>query len=292
MKNIVSLNLAVALFCLSAYANPVSQTFPMEFTDKGHAYIKANLDDLENLPMVVDTAAQIGIFPKNMLTQLKSKQLSNETVSGATGGPQQMQSVVINKTSVGRFEQNELTYIVQNLEKLRSKDGKTPGILGYDFLHHYCVDLNFNEAKVNLNHGACDEASVVGLHHVPFKIENNFIKFQMKVQEVTVDVKLDTGAPHTVINTPLYKQLSGLSVSGTIKAGGLAGGAQEIKELSGLSYHLNGQTIKEETVHLADFSVFEILGYKDKPFVLLGIDAFKKGRLVVDYTKNRLYFKQ
>lgn len=293
MKKLTSLSLIAAVCCLSLHAKAQTHNFPMEFTAKGHAYIRANLNQLENYPMVLDTAAQTGLLPQSILPLLKldEKDLSTDNAVGATGTVR-MQAATVRSTKVGQFEHKELNYLVQDLKKLTLPDGKMPGILGHDFLHHYCVDLNFKETKVSLTQGACDAAAVAGLHQAPFNIENNFIRMQVQVQGVAADVLLDTGAHHTFINTALYKQLSGLNISGTEKTGGMTGHTQDRQVLTGLSYQLNGQLVTEARSYLADMHVFEFLGYKDKAFMLMGINAFKNGRLVMDYSNNKVYFKQ
>jgi predicted aspartyl protease len=293
MNHVTSLSLIAALCCLSLQAKAQTHHFPMEFTAKGHAYIRANLNQLENYPMVLDTAAQTGLLPQSILPLLKldEKDLSTVNAVGATGTIR-MQAATVRNTRIGQFEHKDLNYSVQDLKKLALPDGKMPGILGHDFLHHYCVDLNFKETKVSLAQGACEATAVAGLHQAPFKIENNFIRLQVQVQGVTADVLLDTGAHHTFINTPLYKQLSGLTVTGTEQTGGMTGHTQDRQVLTGLSYQLNGQQVNEARSYLADMHVFEFLGYKDKAFMLMGINAFKDGRLVIDYANNRVYFKQ
>lgn len=293
MKKLTSLSLIAAVSCLSPQATAQTQNFAMEFTAKGHAYIRANLNQLENYPMVLDSAAQTGLLPESILPLLKldEKDLSTDNAVGATGTVR-MQSATVRSTKAGQFEHKDLNYLVRDLKKLTLPDGKMPGILGHDFLHHYCVDLNFKETRVSLTQGACDATAVAGLHQAPFKIENNFIRLQAQVQGVKADVLLDTGAHHTFINTPLYKQLAGLSISGTEKTGGMTGHTQDRQVLTGLSYQLNGKNIAETRSYLADMHVFEFLGYKDKAFMLMGINAFKNGRLVLDYANNRLYFKQ
>jgi predicted aspartyl protease len=293
MKTLTSLSLIAAVSVLSLPVNAQTHSFAMEFTAKGHAYIRANLNQLENYPMVLDTAAQTGLLPQSILPSLKldEKDLSTDDAVGATGAVR-MQAATVRSTKVGPFEHKDLNYLVQDLKKLTLPDGKMPGILGHDFLHNYCVDLNFKETRVNLTKGACETSAVAGLQQASFKIENNFIRLQAQVQGATADVLLDTGAHHTFINTPLYKQLSGLSISGMEKTGGMTGHTQDRQVLSGLNYQLNGHTVNEERSYLADMHVFEVLGYKDKAFMLMGINAFKNGRLVMDYTNQTMYFRQ
>jgi hypothetical protein len=293
MKTLTSLSLIAALSCFSLHANAATQTFPMELTAKGHAYIRANLNQLESYPMVLDTAAQTGLLPQSILPLLKldDKALSTDQAVGATGAVQ-MQTATLGSTVVGSFEHKDLNYLVRDMVKLTLPDGKMPGILGHDFLQHYCVDLNFKEAIVSLNKGACDAAAVAGLQATPFKVEDDFVRLTAQVQGVTTAVLLDTGAHHSFINTPLYKQLSGLTISGTEQTGGMTGHTQDRQVLAGLSYQLNGHTVKEARSYLADMHVFKHLGYADKPFMLLGINAFKNGRMVLDYANNTLYFRQ
>jgi len=293
MKNVTSLSLITALCCLSLQASPEKQVFPMHLTAKGHAYILADLDQVQNYPMVLDTGAQTGLLPESILPLLKldDKALNTIQATGATGSIA-MKTATLGHTVVGNFEHKDLNYLVRDMAKLTLPDGKIPGILGHDFLHHYCVDLNFKDAIVSLNKGACDAAAVAGLQDTPFKIEDNFIRLTAQVQGVSTDVLLDTGAHHTFINTPLYKQLSGVTVGETEETRGMTAHTQERRTLNGLSYQLNGHKVDETKSYLADMHVFNHLGYGDKAFMLLGIAAFKNGRMVMDYANNKMYFQQ
>lgn len=293
MKDVTSLSLIAALCCFGLQASPEKQLFPMHLTTKGHAYILADLGQVKNHPMVLDTGAQTGLLPESILPLLKldDEALSTEQAVGATGSVT-MQTATIASTVVGNFEHKQLNYLLRDMANLTLPDGKIPGILGHDFLHNYCVDLNFKQAIVSLNKGACDATAVTGLQATPFKIENDFIWLTAQVQGVPTDVLLDTGAHHTFINTPLYKQLSGITVGETEATRGMTAHTQERHTLNGLSYQLNGHRVDESKSYLADMHVFNHLGYGDKPFMLLGIAAFKNGRMVMDYTNKKMYFQQ
>lgn len=293
MKNVTSLSLIAALCCFGLQASPEKQVFPMHLTTKGHAYILADLGQVKNHPMVLDTGAQTGLLPESILPLLKldDEALSPEQAVGATGSVT-MRSATLASTVVGHFEHKQLNYLLRDMANLTLPDGKIPGILGHDFLHNYCVDLNFKEAIVSLNKGACDATAVAGLQATPFKIENDFIWLTALVQGVSTDVLLDTGAHHSFINTPLFQQLSGVTKGKAEETKGMTEHTQQRYVLKGLSYQLNGHKVVETQSYLADMHVFNHLGYGDKPFMLLGIAAFKNGRMVMDYSSNKMYFQQ
>ena len=62
--------------------------------------------------------------------------------------------------------------------------------------------------------------------------------------------------------------------------------------LQGVSYQLGSARVEEPKSYQADLHVFNQLGYQDKPFMLLGLRAFRQGRLVLDYVNQKLYFRQ
>ena len=78
MKDVTSLSLIAALCCFGLQASPEKQVFPMHLTTKGHAYILADLGQVKNHPMVLDTGAQTGLLPESILPLLK---LDDEALS-------------------------------------------------------------------------------------------------------------------------------------------------------------------------------------------------------------------
>jgi hypothetical protein len=171
-------------------------------------------------------------------------------------------------------------------------DGIEPGLLGHDFLSHYCVDMNFAEHMLTLTPGQCDSASMSALNVVDIDSSSSLIRASAVFNGVAADVLFDTGAHHSFINSALATQLRGLTVTGEEQTKGLTNKTQLRKVLQGVSYQLGSARVEEPKSYQADLHVFNQLGYQDKPFMLLGLRAFRQGRLVLDYVNQKLYFRQ
>lgn len=278
---------------LPTQAKTPSYSVPLYLNDKGHAYVYASLNGLPNQPMIVDSAAQQGVLPLTLLAPLAlhADKLDTTTVTSATGTTEMTEGVV-DSTVVGGAERPEQEYIFADMSGLTLPDGTQPGLLGHDFLRHYCVDMNFAEQRLTLTPGQCDSASLNALHVVDIDSSTSLIRASAVFNGQEADVLFDTGAHHSFINSALAKQLTGLTVTGEEQTQGLTGPAQPRKVLQGLGYQLGNAQVSEPKAYQADLHVFTQLGYQDKPFMLMGLRAFRDGRLVIDYVNQRLYFQQ
>ncbi|WP_166838511.1 retropepsin-like aspartic protease [Rheinheimera pleomorphica] len=285
--------LALLSVVVPAEAAVTSYSMPMHLNDRGHAYVYASFNGLPDHPMIVDSAAQQGVLPLTLLAPLAlhADKLDTTTVTSATGTTEMTEGVV-DSTAVGGALQAEQEYIFADMSGLSLPDGTQPGLLGHDFLRHYCVDMNFAEQRLTLTPGQCDSASLNTLHVVDIDSSTSLIRASAVFNGQAADVLFDTGAHHSFINSALAQQLTGLTVTGEEQTQGLTGPAQPRKVLQGLGYQLGNAQVSEPKAFQADLHVFTQLGYQDKPFMLMGLRAFRNGRLVLDYANQKLYFRQ
>lgn len=263
----------------------------MHLTNKGHAYIYANVDNLTKYPMVIDTGANTGVLPSSIknLLDLTGKKLSTETVTGGTGD-MELEFIEIANTSIGSETKNNVNYMLRDLTKLESKEQQTPGIIGHNYLVDYCVEFDFRNEQFKLTKKQCSASQTKGLKEVPFKIQNNFIWTDATFGDTKVDVLFDSGAHHSFMNSTLLNKLDNVKKGAKEGFSALTDHEQQRLELFDVSYRLGEHLVEEGLMYYADMHVFNVLGYKDKPFLLLGIDYFKKGRLVIDYHNQTMYF--
>ena len=263
----------------------------MHLTNKGHAYVYADVDNLTKYPMVIDTAANMGVLPSSIKGQLDlaGKKLSKETVTGGTGD-MELEFVEIINTSIGSETQKNVSYMLRDLTKLQSKGQQTPGLIGNNYLSNYCVEFDFIRKQFKLTQKQCSTSQIKGLREVSFKMENNFIWTNATFGDTKVDVLFDTGAHHSFINSTLLNKLDSVSKGEKESFSALTDHEQQRLELFNVKYQLGEHAVEEGLMYYADMHVFNVLGYKDKPFLLLGIDYFKNGRLIIDYHSQTMYF--
>lgn len=282
-----------ALLLNPVLAEQPGHTLPLHLNDKGHAYVFVSLNGVQNQPMIIDSAAQQGVLPLSLLAPLalNADQLETTSVTSATGTTELAEGI-IESTVVAGASQAQLEYIFTDMTGLSLPDGREPGLLGHDFLRNYCVDMHFAVATLTLTPGQCDAKSLAGLSVLDIDTSSSFIRTQASFSGVLADVLFDTGAHHSFVNGALTAKLNGLTVTGEEQTMGLAGKPQPRKVIQGLSYQLGSTQVTEPKSYAADLHVFEQLGYKDTPFMLLGLRPFREGRLVIDYAANKLYFRQ
>lgn len=294
MRNILLMSVMSSLLVkpLLVQSALPAHTVPLYLNDKGHAYIMASIDGVTSQPMIIDSAAQQSVLPLSLLPalQISAEQLDTTTVTSATGTSELTEGIV-ETTAVAGLVQKKLEYIFTDMSGLTLPSGE-PGLLGHDFLSNYCVDMNFAAKTLTLTSGACDSAVLKTLQMVAIETSTSFIRTQARFADSNIDVLFDTGAHHSFINTKLAQQISDLHVAGEEQTTGLIGNAQPRKVLHGLRYQLGNTEVTEPKSYQADLHVFDQLGYQNKPFMLLGLRPFRDGRLVLDYSNNKLYFRQ
>ncbi|MFA0813534.1 pepsin/retropepsin-like aspartic protease family protein [Microbulbifer epialgicus] len=295
MKQVISSLAAAALIngCTTARVPPQEHftSLPMKMTDAGHAYVYGDIGRVQDYPLIIDTAANSGVLPENLLEKLQLPQeaIDKEEVQGATG-KREMISGTVGHTSLLGQAISDIEYIFQDLQSLTLSNGLIPGIIGHNYLRHYCIEFDFINSRFNLAQDSCPADKVENLRAVPFYVDDDFIKTRASFAGTEVDVILDTGAHHSFINSTLFSILSNVGVGKESTSSGLGGHKQKKTEIYQVGYRLGDFPIMESNVYVADLSVFDNLGYNDKPFLLLGLDYFTDGRLIIDYRNSTMYF--
>ncbi|MEQ3696102.1 MAG: pepsin/retropepsin-like aspartic protease family protein [Pseudomonadales bacterium] len=284
-----------AMVLASSYSSAAAVSSPtierdLHYTDRGHAYIGVDLNDELGYPMILDTAANVGVLPNQLKQELdlSGDQLISREVQGAAGKTI-LEMARLDNTAVADLSYSGLTYVFQDLNSLELETGQLPGIVGHNFMSRHCVAFDFTSSRLAMNPGECDEALTQGLRESRFILDRNFIKLTTYFNGEEVDALLDTGAPESYINSPLHA-ITGQQIVDTDEAKGLNDQSVEKGKIESLNYRLGEHDIEEPFAYVSDMPVFAALGYGDKPVLVLGLDIFKQNKLVIDYANNRIYF--
>ncbi|WP_226642711.1 pepsin/retropepsin-like aspartic protease family protein [Microbulbifer variabilis] len=295
MKTIVSsLAIAAIIAGCSTIRAPVQApltSLPMKMTSAGHAYVYGDIDQVQDYPLIIDTAANFGVLPERLQgkLQLAEEDLHIEEIQGATGKREMMRGTVGHTSLRGETVPN-IDFIFQDMQSLTLSNGLIPGIIGHNYLRHYCIEFDFIHSQFNLAKGGCPTGKVESLRALPFHIEDEFIKLQASFAGENIDAILDTGAHHSFINSALLPLLRNVEHGKQSTSSGLGGHQQNKTEIQQVNYKLGNYSILEPIMFVADLSVFDDLGYNNKPILLLGLDLFRSGRLIIDYQNRNIYF--
>ncbi|MCO1336863.1 aspartyl protease family protein [Microbulbifer sp. OS29] len=265
---------------------------PMMISPSGHVYVYADIQGIKDYPLIVDTGTESGVLPESILNILKipEKSLISREIPTTTGNAE-MLTAYLKETSISGKVASDLEYIFYDMPKsLLLTNGLEPGILGHNYLRNFCVEFDFTNSTFNLAEGGCSTDKSYGLRAVPFIIENKQIKTTASFSGIKAEVHLDTGGRYTLMNNALFEQLNHLKMGEERNVSGATGNKMTVKEIQNLSYELGRHKIQEKSIYVGDMPIFEELGYKDTPFLNLGIDYFKSGKLVIDYQNRNIYF--
>ena len=281
-------------FCAVLIAGPALAA-PLEILESGHPIAEVSLNGQGPYRFVIDTAASgSAVTPKlakeraDLFTEGDSRQLA-----GASG---QVGISTVKVRSLGADGKSFDNLVLAALPPSPVDKLGVDGIVGADVLSGSVFDLDIAGGRWELT-PSIDAAVVASLPPaIPFTLSLG----QAPVIPVIVEGKrmaaiVDTGAKGTIINKAAAKAL-GLKIGGGgleqgQSIGGATGSAQSLKAM--LKNVIMGTATKTELpVRIADLPVFQVSGFKlEEPVVLLGIDAFAGGRLVVDYPGKRLFVK-
>jgi len=283
--------ISVALLTTSAVAEQsMSVTVPMKMSDYGHVYVDAKLNNLPAHPMILDTAADNGVIPNSIFKDLAlpKERLFEKKVSGGFS-TSILTHAEVKQTEVGAVSSSNLTFIVQDMTVLKTKQGKVPGILGYHFMKSQCTKFDFGNKEVSFYPKKCPKQVTTNLNSADFWVEGNLIKLNVDFDGQTVEAFLDTGASANIMNTHLFDKLN-IEKEEVVEGKGLHGKKTSAKKLGDVRYQLGGHTITSQKTALIDMPVFKELGYEDKPLLLIGLPDFSDDTLIVDYGAQKIYF--
>lgn len=293
MKTIFNVVSVVILVSVLAQANAQQvepTTIPMMQTKYGHVYVNAQLNGIRNQPMILDTAATVGVIPNNVLEELELPAITidKEEVHGA-GGKVTLSKTKLMTTRIDNISVNNLPYVIQDMKVLELDSGKIPGILGYGFLSKQCSIFDFTNEQVTFHSNTCPQQTSLGLNSADFWLEDDLIKLNIEFNGVKVEAVLDTGAPVNIINSALLAKLDTEKLERNILKGLHSKGVSH-QRLGKVTYTVGKKTIVSSNTIASDMPVFTKLGYEDKPVFLMGLADFSKSKLVIDYQAKKIYF--
>ncbi|QIK95313.1 clan AA aspartic protease [Sphingomonas sp. HDW15A] len=286
MIRIILGSLAMATACPALSA-------PLELLDSGHPVTEVSLNDQNGFRFVIDTAASASAVTPDLVRK-RPAIFGKGNVAQLAGAAGQVGITTLRVSSLSVDGKQHSNLVVAALPPSPVDKLGVDGILGADVLAGHVVDLDLANGKWSLS--ATLDPAVTG--QFPSPIPFTFSQGRAPVVPVTLNGKelraiLDTGAKGTIMNWAAARLL-GLDKKDVLKdgapVGGATGSAADVRSTTVPELTLGSVTRTSMKVRIADLPVFQASGFKpDEPVVLLGIDAFANGRLIVDYPGMRLF---
>lgn len=297
----VALGLISLIMAISAFAQDVPETtsedtaaiaqqFGIDRTDRMTVQVRVN--GSEAVPFIVDTGAERTVIANDLARKL-----------ALDAGPTLTLATISGKYQVNSFFIDTLSTTAVNLEGIeapgleRSNLGAY-GLLGIDSLEDSRVHLDFAHKTMDVLPSRKTRGKT--------KLENGMIVVNAKrkagrmilssarIDGIKVDIILDTGAQSSMANFALrdklrrrhltidYIPVKMKSVTGTI----LDGNYTQIRQID-----VGGLTINDMPMTFAENYAFAALGLKERPAILLGMDALRLfDRVLIDFSNRRVGF--
>jgi predicted aspartyl protease len=268
----------------------IIEEFNIDRSDRMTVQVQVN--GSEAVPFIVDTGAERTVIANDLAHRLSLE-----------SGPMLTLATIAGKAKVNSFFIDRLTTAAVNLQGLeapgleRSNLGAY-GLLGIDSLEDTRVLLDFTRQTMDVLPSRKSRGKT--------KLENGMIVVSAKkkagrmiissakIDGISVDIILDTGAQNSMANLALrdklrrrhrageYLPVEMLSVTGSI----LSGEFTQLKEIE-----VGGMTIKDLPITFSENYALTALNLEDRPAILLGMDALKLfDRVLIDFGNRRVGF--
>jgi predicted aspartyl protease len=238
---------------------------------------------------VIDTGSQRTVISRDLADRLALQTRSEVTILSMTGRSQAT-TVAVPGLAFGNDKVDDIEAPVMEGDNLGA-----PGLLGLDGLHAKRLLLNFRTGRMEISNSARrisrDPDTIVVEAR---RSKGQLILLDSDVNGMAVNIILDTGTNISVGNLALMNRLIRKKRAPTLEQASLISVTGE--ELIGLVGRIGrmrmGQvTLSDVPVLFADASPFEQLGLKDKPALLLGIDALRVfDRVAIDFGRGKVDF--
>lgn len=238
---------------------------------------------------IVDTGAQRTVITHDVAQRLALPKGTPVTVI-SMAGQADVDTVALGRLSVGDDMIEDIQAPVLEADHLGA-----PGLLGLDGLHEKRLLLDFRAGRITIS------ASRARIVRDPDTIivqarrrKGQLILLDSDVNGMAVSIVLDTGTAISVGNEALLRKLvrQGRPVpqgaaSITSVTGGVLSGPSGVIE----SVRMGPVTLKGVPVLFADATVFDQLGLKNKPALMLGVDALRLfDRVAIDFGRGKVDF--
>ena len=274
----VSLNSSKVKFRLAGGAQPLI-LLPVEVNEQGP------------FDFILDTGAGTSLLSSDLATRLNAKIIGSKEGQSA-GGKVSVSLAKVDSLAVGEAKLDDVDVGIVDLSHIGKAVGaKIDGDLGYNFLKHFRVTLNYRDCEIHFD----DPKRVEGFDRnakteVPIRLASPAKPL------ILVDVHangrgpfqfaIDTGTSTTAIAPELAKQLA--IDSSPVGAGTTGGAPVDFSAGTLQSFQLGGAKIDNMPVVVADFFTMLNAAIGAKLDGIVGYNFLRNYKVVIDYPRETL----
>ena len=297
MKMKLGLIVASVLAVTLTFAQAPVATIPFELCGD-HIFIKVNVNGSKDLDYIFDTGDGLAILDINRAAELGISAGHDEVITSAEGSISGKR-VKHNEFLIGSAPIHDVELHETDLSHLEISIGRDiDGIIGYDLLKNYVVELNYDTQEIKLfNPSGYSYMGTGKSYTIKMAADKNpHITASVKLangETVSGEFYVDTGAKTTVdFNSPFVeaKGLSGkVGKSYVYLVAGL--GAKEYEHHRGKvnNFSMGDITLEDMPVGLSHGK--HGIQSSKKVAGIIGGGLLKKFNIVMDYQKKKMYLE-
>ena len=274
----LSLSSAKVKFCLAGGAQPLI-LLPVHVNDRGP------------FDFILDTGAGTSLLSSELAKQLEARVIGSKEGQSA-GGKVSVSLAKVDSLAVGGIKLSDVDVGIVDLAAIGKAIGaKIDGDLGYNFLKHFRVSIDYRDCEIRL-----DDPKRVESFNRDAKTETPIRLASPAKPLILVDVHangrgpfqfaIDTGTSTTAIAPELAKQLG---VESSPAGAGTTGGAPVDFSAGSLQlFQLGGAKIDNMAVVVADFFTMLNVAVGAKLDGIVGYNFLRNYKVVIDYPGETL----
>jgi predicted aspartyl protease len=253
--------------------------------------LPAHVNDRGPFEFILDTGAGTSLLSSDLAKQLDMKSIGSKEGQSA-GGKVSVSLARVNSLVVGETKLEGVDVGIVDLSHIAKTIGaKIDGDLGYNFLKHFRVTINYRDCELRLEDPKRVESFARGAKtQVPIRLASPAKPL------ILVDVHangcgpfqfaIDTGTSTSAITPELAKQL-GLQTS-PVGPGTTGGAPVDVQAGSLQSFQLGGAKIDNMAVVVADFFTMLNAAVGAKLDGIVGYNFLRDYKVVIDYPGEML----
>ncbi|HLJ89354.1 MAG TPA: aspartyl protease family protein [Candidatus Angelobacter sp.] len=273
-------------------ALPLAKGIPFQL-NANKIYTQVSVNNTGPYWFILDSGSIFNVLDLERAKALRIALHGNSTVRGM--GAESVVSTSVSNVSLRlgglELKSQDLTVIPVDSLLAHSEGRQIDGLLGYEFIRHYCIEIDYQSRMLNILPSACDYPA--GGQIVPMQIENDalYVTGFIHTGDLTIQGKflIDTAVRSAlVLNTPFVESNDLLSHAGqTVPAWGTGIGGQTSARIGRVAaLRLGDLEIKEPIV---DFSEMKKGVLASSNFSgIIGGEILRRFKLILDCPRSRL----
>lgn len=277
---------------LVALATSAYGEVPITVASTGHAVVPVDVEGHARVTFVLDTGADETVLYRHFADALGLATLSSDSLQGQTGAADvavvRMPAFALD----GRTFAARDTIVLPN----RGDGAQLNGILGLDVMRDYVADIDYLRERFALRAASTDARTLVSAAavRVPVRrLETGLMAFAVTINGATGTAVLDSGSRDTRLNG-YFVRTAGLAPVEAAGNDAVILGATNSPVLAKPvvlgRFEVAGHTLLEFNARAVDLPVFDEFGLADEPALILGYDALRSARVVVDSARDTVWF--